>query len=206
MSAAHRYPIPAGRHRTEQVIDRSRFVATIDHAATPVEAQAVVRAVAAEFPDATHHAVAFVAGPPGSTRHIGMSDAGEPHGTAGRPMLTVLLHSGVGDVVAVCTRWYGGTKLGTGGLARAYGGTVQLAMQSLPKGERVELVARTLVIGYPFVTVAQQLMATHEATVDQQAFGADVRFDIRLPSSSATAFESALSDATHGSARIVAPA
>ena len=179
-------------------------MATIDHAATPEEAQAVVRAVAAEFPDATHHAVAFVAGPPGSTMHIGMSDAGEPHGTAGRPMLTVLLHSGVGDVVAVCTRWYGGTKLGTGGLARAYGGTVQLAMQSLRKGERVELVARTLVIGYPFVTVTQQLMAAREATVDQQEFGTEVRFDIRLPATGAAAFESALRDATHGSARIVA--
>ncbi|MBI3789360.1 MAG: YigZ family protein, partial [Gemmatimonadetes bacterium] len=136
-----RYPIPAGRHRAEQVIDRSRFVATLDRAATPDEAHEVLRAVAAEFDDATHHALAFVAGPPGSTTHVGMSDAGEPHGTAGRPMLTVLLHGGVGDIVAVCTRWYGGTKLGTGGLARAYGGTVQLALATLPRSEKVELVA-----------------------------------------------------------------
>ena len=200
-----RYPIPAARHTAEQVLDRSRFLATIDRAATSAEAHAVLRAVEAEYPDATHHALAFVAGPPGSTTHIGISDAGEPHGTAGRPMLTVLLHGGVGDIVAVCTRWYGGTKLGTGGLARAYGGTVQLALQSLPRAERVELVARRVVITYPHVTITQQLMAAHEVTVDAQDFGAEVTFTIRLPVGNAEPFESALRNATHGTARVDVP-
>ena len=205
MPTPTRYPIPAARHTAEQVIDRSRFVATLDRAATPDEAQAILREVATRYPDATHHALAFVAGPPGSTMHIGMSDAGEPHGTAGRPMLTVLLHSGIGDIVAVCTRWYGGTKLGTGGLARAYGGTVQLALQSLPRAERVELVARRLIIAYPFVTVTQQLMTAHDVTVDTQEFGAEVTFAIRVPMDGAVAFEAALRNASHGTARVDAP-
>ena len=208
MPTPTRYPIPAARHTAEQVIDRSRFVATLDRAATPDEAQAILREVATRYPDATHHALAFVAGPPGSTTRIGMSDAGEPHGTAGRPMLTVLLHGGVGDIVAVCTRWYGGTKLGTGGLARAYGGTVQIALQSLPRAERVErveLVARRVVITYPHVTITQQLMAAHEVTVDAQDFGAEVTFTIRLPVGNADPFESVLRNATHGTARVDVP-
>src|SRR6185437_606076 len=104
----------------------------IARVSTPDEAQLLVRELDVEFSDATHNCWAYVAGPPGSTSRVGMSDAGEPHGTAGRPMLTVLLHSGVGEIAAVVTRYYGGTKLGTGGLVKAYGGSVQLALESLP--------------------------------------------------------------------------
>src|SRR5215207_5301458 len=98
MAGSPRYPIPAAEHRVEASIQRSRFVATIAPAPMVEDAQAFVKRIAAEFPDATHNCWAFVVGPPGSTGRIGMSDAGEPHGTAGRPMLTVLLHSGIGDV------------------------------------------------------------------------------------------------------------
>ena len=137
-AGADRYPVPAGVHRVETEVRRSRFVATLAPVATVDEAHAFVRAMNDEFADATHNCWAFVVGPPGSTARIGMSDAGEPRGTAGRPMLTALLHGGVGDVAAVVTRWYGGTKLGTGGLARAYAGAVVEALAALPRAERVE--------------------------------------------------------------------
>src|SRR5690606_17190774 len=126
------YPIPAATHRTEQTIQRSRFIATLAHAPTVDAARARIDDVRAGFPDATHNCWAFLAGPPGSTAHVGFSDAGEPHGTAGRPMLDVLLHSGIGEVAAVVTRYYGGVKLGKGGLVRAYGGAVQHALATLP--------------------------------------------------------------------------
>ena len=158
MPPVSRYPVPAGVHRTEQVIQRSRFVATLGPAATVDEAVAFVRAVAAEFADATHNCWAYLVGPPGSTGRVGMSDAGEPHGTAGRPMLTALLHSGVGDVAAVVTRYYGGTKLGTGGLVRAYGGAVQAALAALPRGERVEYVELAVAVEYAHVSAVQQLL------------------------------------------------
>lgn len=86
------YPVPAELHRVEDTIDRSRFVTTIAHAATNEAARAFIDEALREFPDAGHHCWAYVAGPPGSTVAIGLSDAGEPHGTAGRPMLDVLLH------------------------------------------------------------------------------------------------------------------
>src|SRR5215218_4549293 len=132
-----RYPIPADVYRARDEIDRSRFITTIAPAPTVEAAEAFIRSMRDEFPDATHNCWAYVVGPPGSTSRVGMSDAGEPHGTAGRPMLTVLLHGGLGDVAAVVTRYFGGVKLGTGGLVRAYGGALQHALADLPRAERV---------------------------------------------------------------------
>ena len=181
--APHRYPVPAGVHRVETEVRRSRFVATLAPVATVEEANAFVRAMNEEFADATHNCWAFVVGPPGSTARIGMSDAGEPRGTAGRPMLTVLLHGGVGDVAAVVTRYYGGTKLGTGGLARAYAGGVQDALLALPRAERVELVELTAQVDYAHVDALRQLLPAFEAEVAAQEFLARVTYTLRLPRS-----------------------
>ena len=167
------------------------------------EAQAFVREIGTEFPDATHNCWAWVVGPPGSTSRIGMSDAGERHGTAGRPMLTVLLHSGLGDVAAVVSRWYGGTKLGTGGLVKAYGGAVQQALEGLPRTERVDFVPLTIGIGYAAVTVVRQLLAAHEAEVLDEAYGEEVRYAVRVPRPSVEPLRAALLDATRGQATIV---
>ena len=197
-----RYPVPAGRHRAEQTIERSRFICTLAPVTTPEEAQAFIRELNAEFPDATHNCWAYVAGPPGSTGRIGMSDAGEPHGTAGRPMLTVLLHSVVGDVAAVVTRYYGGVKLGTGGLVKAYGGAVQLALETMPRAERVDWAELRVAVGYPSVTAVQQLLPAHEAEVLAEEYGADVRYRLRVPRPGLPALRAALLDATRGRAEV----
>jgi uncharacterized YigZ family protein len=197
-----RYPVPAERHRTEVTIERSRFVCTIARAATPEEAQGFVRGMNAEFPDATHNCWAYVIGAPGSTGRIGMSDDGEPHGTAGRPMLTVLLHSGVGDVAAVVTRYYGGVKLGTGGLVKAYGGAVQQAMATLPRAERIELMELVVTIGYASIDTVRQLLPPHEAEILDEEYGESVTYRLRLPDSQEPALRDALMDATRGQARI----
>ncbi len=166
------------------------------------DAHAFVARVRAEFPDATHNCWAFVVGPPGSTGRVGMSDDGEPHGTAGRPILTALLHSGVGDVAAVVTRYYGGTKLGTGGLVRAYGGGVASALATLPTVERVTWVRLRAVVDYAAVAAAQQLVAAHGGRVAAEAYGADVRYELDLPEATARAFVRALGDATRGRAQV----
>lgn len=197
-----RYPVPERRHRVEQTIDRSRFICTIERAASPEEAQAFVREMNAEFADATHNCWAYVAGPPGSTSRVGMSDAGEPHGTAGRPMLTVLLHSGVGEIAAVVTRYYGGIKLGTGGLVKAYGGTVQAALETLPRAERVDYVGATLTVGYAAVTVMQQLLASLDVRVDGEEYGVDVVYRLRIPRPNVERLGAAAADATRGEARL----
>jgi uncharacterized YigZ family protein len=199
------YPVPAGEHRTRGEVSRSRFVTTLAPAASVEDAHAVVARVRAEFPDATHNCWAFVVGPPGSTGRVGMSDAGEPHGTAGRPMLTALLHSGVGDVAAVVTRYYGGVKLGTGGLVRAYGGCVAGALATLPTAERVTWARLRAVVGYDAVAAVQQLVAAHGGRVAGEAYAADVRYDLELPEAAAADFARALRDATRGRAHIDGP-
>jgi uncharacterized YigZ family protein len=205
MGASSRYPVPASTHRVEQEINRSRFITTIGRASTADEAQSFIRAVADEFSDATHHCWAYVAGPPGDTRRIGMSDAGEPHGTAGRPMLNALLHAPVGDVVAVVTRYYGGTKLGTGGLVRAYGGGVQAALASLPVTERIEYVFLAVTVDYARLAAVQQVCPEHEAEILGQDFAEQVRVRLRVPDGNAARLRAALLDATRGQALLSEP-
>ncbi|MEQ9399470.1 MAG: YigZ family protein [Longimicrobiales bacterium] len=193
-----RYPIPARIHRVEETLQRSRFLTAAAHAPDADAAHAFVQRIRDEFPDATHHCWAFGAGPPGSTTHIGSSDDGEPHGTAGRPMLTALLHGGVGEIVAVCTRYYGGTKLGTGGLARAYSGGVKLVLESLPTEEKVERVALAVTVGYADVDGLQRLLAAMDVVLDHEEYGADVRYRCLVPASADEAFRGAVADLTRG--------
>lgn len=201
MADAARYPVPGARTRTEQTIDRSRFVCTVERVSTVEEAQAFIREMNAEFADATHNCWAYVVGAPGSTSRIGMSDAGEPHGTAGRPMLTVLLHAGVGDVAAVVTRYYGGIKLGTGGLVKAYGGAVQHALDAMPRAERVEYVEMRVTVPYASIATVRRLLPSYEAELTREDYDADVTFTVRLPDSRAESLRTALLDATGGQAR-----
>ncbi|HUH12381.1 MAG TPA: YigZ family protein [Longimicrobiales bacterium] len=203
-AAPGRYPVPARIHRFEETIRASRFLTLLAHAPDADAAHAFIERVRGEHPDATHHCWAFVAGPPGSTAAIGMSDAGEPHGTAGRPMLTALLHGGVGEIVAVCARWYGGTKLGTGGLARAYAGGVKGALASLPTVERVERVPLRVTVGYAHVDAVQRLLDELEAVVTGEAYGADVRYGVDVPAARVAELEGRLADITRGEAALEA--
>lgn len=181
------------------MIDRSRFICTVERVPSVEEAQAFIRAMNTEFAGATHNCWAYVVGAPGSTDRIGMSDDGEPHGTAGRPMLTVLQHCGIGEIAAVVTRYYGGTKLGTGGLVKAYGGAVQEALLTLLVAERVDTVTATFEVGYAQIGAVQQLLPTLEAEVQAQDFGALATFTVQLPRSEAAALEEAVGNLTRGS-------
>jgi len=204
MEAASRYPIPARVHRVEETIQRSRFLTTLAHAPDAEAAHAFVATIREEFPDATHNCWAFVAGPPGSTTHIGMSDDGEPHGTAGRPMLTTLLHGGVGEIVAVSTRYFGGVKLGTGGLSRAYSGGVKLGLEALPTQEKVERVWVSVTVGYPDVDAIQRLLAESDVVVEAEKYGADVHYRVGVPASELAGFREAVADRSRGSAVVEA--
>ena len=197
-----RYLIPARIHRVEETIQRSRFITTAALAPDADAAHAFVARVRDEFPDATHNCWAFVAGPPGSTTHIGMSDDGEPHGTAGKPMLTTLLHSGVGEIVAVCTRYYGGVKLGTGGLGRAYSGGVKLVLETLPTEERVDRVRVEVVAGYADVDGLQRLMTEMDILVEDENYGGDVRYLCAVPATDLADFTRRVADLTRGDGEV----
>lgn len=197
-----RYPVPAGRHRAEETIRRSRFITTVARATSADDAQTFIDGIRAEFPDATHNCWAFAVGPPGSTTEVGMSDDGEPHGTAGRPMLEALLHSGVGEIAAVVTRYYGGVKLGKGGLQRAYSAGVQRALESMPRAERVRRVAVWVALEYGDRDPVERAAHEMDAVVLSEEYGAEVRLHVAVPESLLEVFRQAVAEVTSGRGRI----
>ena len=106
--------VPAGPVHCEIRVSNSRFITHLAPASDVASARAFIASIRQQMPDANHHVYAYVIGHGGTTT-LGMSDDGEPSGTAGRPALAVLKGSGLGDVVVVVTRYFGGTLLGTGG-------------------------------------------------------------------------------------------
>jgi uncharacterized YigZ family protein len=200
--APPRYPIPAQIYRVEEEIKRSRFITTVAHTPTVEAARAFIGEVSAQFHDANHNCWAYVVGPPGSTGQVGMSDDGEPHGTAGRPMLTVLLHSGVGDLCAVVTRYFGGTLLGKGGLVKAYSGGVQLALSGLPTVERVPKSQMEIVTDYSVITPFKRLLPQYEVELLSEEYAADATFHLQLPSEHLATFTEAVTTLTNGLALI----
>lgn len=192
------YRIPAKQYRTEETIKRSRFIATVAHAPTEEDAKAFISTIKNEFPDATHNCWAYVAGPPGDTARVGMSDDGEPHGTAGRPILTVLLHSEIGEVVAVVTRYFGGIKLGTGGLVRAYSGSVKNALAGLSTKEKRDVITLTVIFDYSKITAVKQMIESFDSKIIEESYEADVSFRIELPRSNEDSFILAVTDVTGG--------
>ena len=197
------YKIPQKMYRAEETIKRSRFIATVTHASTEEDAKTFISIIKNEFPDATHNCWAYVAGPPGDTARVGMSDDGEPHGTAGKPILSVLLHSEIGEIVAVVTRYFGGTKLGTGGLVRAYSGSVKNALAGLPVIEKREVISLTVILDYSKITGVKQIIETFDSEIIDEKFEADVSFKIELPKNRETSFIRAITDLTAGEIQII---
>lgn len=132
-----RYAVPARTASAELVVKKSRFLCTITRVDGREEARGVVDRLRKQHHEARHHCSAFVIGPDGTLEHS--SDDGEPAGTAGAPMLEALRGSGLSDVVAVVTRWFGGVLLGPGGLVRAYGDAVRAGLASTGSLERLLL-------------------------------------------------------------------
>jgi uncharacterized YigZ family protein len=131
-----------------------------------------------------------------------MSDDGECHGTAGRPMLTVLLHSDVGEIVAVVTRYYGGVKLGKGGLVRAYSGSVKNALAELPTQEKREVVILTVTFDYSKIAAVKQMIESFDSEVIEEHYEVDVSFKVELPRDNEDSFILALRDLTGGKGHI----
>lgn len=186
------------RHRVEEDIRRSRFITSLGHAPDRAAARRFIEAIRREFPDATHNCWAYAVGRPGDTADIGQSDDGEPHGTAGRPMLDQLLRGGVGELVVVSTRYFGGIKLGTGGLTRAYRGGVSLALESLPVIEKIVPVRLTVCTGYERINRLHRLLPDFQAVVVREDFGESVRFELDVPADRLEACREAILQATDG--------
>ncbi|MFJ4868117.1 YigZ family protein [Streptomyces sp. NPDC088757] len=187
-----------GVHETE--INRSRFLCALAPVADEREAQEFVARVRAEHPTATHNCFAYVLGADASVQRA--SDDGEPGGTAGVPMLQMLLRREMRYVAAVVTRYYGGVKLGAGGLIRAYGGAVGEALDALGTVTRQRFRLATVTVDHQRAgKLENDLRATGRAVRDVRYADA-VTIGIGLPDADVEAFRAWLADATAGTAAL----
>ena len=195
---AKRYPIPAAEARAEIEVKNSRFVATAVPAFSVEEAREFIARIKAEFSDATHNVPAFLIGFGNSvTAHC--NDDGEPSGTAGRPILAVLQGSGLGDIAVVVTRYYGGTKLGTGGLVRAYGDATKAVLDILPHAEKVPTHTTMLALPYNLLEQVRLLVGEWNGRILDEEFAADITMTIQFTVAKFPGFQDALRELTHGS-------
>ncbi len=202
MSKSFTYLVPAGTVRVEQEVKRSRFIAQLGRAADRSAAMDFLHAARNADRAANHHCWAFIAGNPAKSDVLGMSDDGEPAGTAGRPILSALQYSGLGEIVAVVSRYFGGTKLGTGGLVRAYSSTVQQALSELAKEPFVERIDNLISLPFALEDPVRRLLADLQLNVSAADYSQEVTLTVSIPDEQIAELEQRLSDCCQGRFKI----
>ncbi|MDR5731661.1 YigZ family protein [Caballeronia sp. LZ025] len=178
-------------------IRKSRFIALAIPVTDRDAAMRELDRLRAEHPGATHVCWALLAG-----GQSGMSDDGEPSGTAGRPILEVLRHHEVDGVLAAVVRYYGGIKLGAGGLVRAYTDAIATAMQSAERVERIERGLMNVDIDYADEARVRRWIEQHDAELVNSAYAMTVRLVVRMPAAERESAAAELRDLTNGRAII----
>ena len=180
----------------------SRFITSIDRATTIEEARHFITSIRAEMPDANHHVYAFRIGYANSVTE-GMSDDGEPSGTSGPPTLAVLRGSDLGDVVLVTTRYFGGKKLGTGGLVRAYTESAQEALAELEIELKVQKQTVGIDVPYHLYEIVKRLIMEYDGQIQDEVFAVDVTFIVEFIESNVERFSDSLNENTSGQLTII---
>ncbi|MEZ2349267.1 YigZ family protein [Caballeronia sp. RCC_10] len=178
-------------------IRKSRFIALAIPVTDRDAAMRELDRLRAEHPGATHVCWALLAG-----GQSGMSDDGEPSGTAGRPILEVLRHHEVDGVLAAVVRYYGGIKLGAGGLVRAYTDAIATAMQSAERVERIERGLMNVDIDYADEARVRRWIEQRDAELVDSAYAMTVRLVVRMPAAERESAAAELRDLTNGRAII----
>lgn len=191
------YLIPVETHRTEITVVNSRFIATVGHIQSVDEAKQFLAAVRSEMPDASHHVYAFRVGY-GNSVIEGMSDDGEPSGTSGPPALAVLRGTEIGDVIVVITRYFGGTKLGTGGLVRAYSEATRTVLASLKTTLNIQKILVGLEFSYPLYERIKRLISQFAGEIEEETFTANITLLVTFPVTQLASFSAELSELTAG--------
>ncbi len=189
--------VPARRVETEFIEQKSRFIANAAPVFSVTATHDYISYIKDKYPDANHHVSAFLIGQ-GNSVISHCSDDGEPAGTAGRPALAVLQGSGLGDIAVVITRYFGGTKLGTGGLVRAYSDSMRQVLEVLPLAKKVATTTVMCVVEYSYYGQAKLLVYHHGGLIKDQYFGADVTLTIRFEDAYLESFKQRMVDLTRG--------
>lgn len=192
---------PTATASAEIIVKRSRFIATATPVASIAAAETELARVRSEHADASHVVYAYLIGDERSEQ-AGLSDAGEPKGTAGRPVMEILRGSGVRDVLLTVVRYFGGTKLGTGGLVHAYGDAARAVLDRLPTRERVERVTARCSLPYDLLDRAKQLIAGAGGAMIDEEYGTSVVLTWELPSARLGALRDEIRDLSRGAVEI----
>ena len=194
------YKIVCGRGSGEYEEKKSRFLADIAPVSSAEEAAAFIESIRKKYYDARHHCFAYVIGRNKETTRC--SDDGEPGGTAGQPILEVLLGADVTNVAAVVTRYFGGTLLGTGGLVRAYTQAAKAGLEGAQIAQMRYGTELTVGIDYGDVGRVQYLLETKRITVQDSRYTDKVEYDLRIPDEQCDEVKKAITEATAGRAGI----
>uniref|UniRef100_UPI00403D5613 YigZ family protein n=1 Tax=Pasteurella multocida TaxID=747 RepID=UPI00403D5613 len=186
------YKIPKSAVIFEEEIKKSRFITYLQHVENLTQAKAFWQQIKSQHPQARHHCWATIAGAPNDSQQFGFSDDGEPAGTAGKPMLSALQGSKIGEICAVVVRYYGGILLGTGGLVRAYGNGVQQALTLLETAVKVQRQSYKVHCDYSHINALQLLCEKQDVMIINQHFVDRVVFELGIRDDKLTAFEQAL--------------
>lgn len=171
------YHIPAASVEVEYEIKKSRFICRAEPISDRQHAMQILQQAKRDFPDARHHCWAYVLG---NQVSAAMSDDGEPTGTAGKPILNVLQHKHIGDIILVVVRYFGGIKLGAGGLVRAYSAAAQMAIDALPLTEFVSLTEVVLVFDFAQEQSVRHWAQVHDAQIHEVTYADKVSMELAM--------------------------
>lgn len=188
--------------RFEQELKKSRFIGIATRVSSTEEVTGVLAALRKEFPDATHHCWAYVLGDPRSSTKLRASDDGEPSGTAGKPILNVLQHKNVGDILVVVVRYFGGVKLGAGGLVRAYSSTASTLMDAVDLVPNIPQRNTILSLDYTDERPVRRLLEALGVSITSATYGESVELAIRFAEGRADELSSALAERTGGRVKL----
>ena len=180
MQSPQKYLIPQTSVEQIYEVKKSRFIARIDYASNREQALSILEKSKVDYPDARHHCWAYLIGDPKAPKTMAASDDGEPSGTAGKPILNVLQHKNVGDLMLVVVRYFGGVKLGAGGLVRAYSHAAQLAMDHLSTKEYNETIILTVITGFSSEQLLRHWLSLHDGRVLSVDYSHQVDLTIEL--------------------------
>lgn len=183
------YPVPATPVETLYEVKKSKFIAYAGFANCRESAMALLDNVKQQYPDARHHCWAYVFGSPHAPLSAAMSDDGEPSGTAGKPILNVLQHKDIGDIMVVVTRYFGGVKLGAGGLVRAYSAAAQQAIDALEVREEITMSELTVDVDFKHEQFVRHLVEQASGNVTHCDYSHCVTMQISLPETRLTGFK-----------------
>ncbi len=195
------YNIPATQHQFEFEIKRSQFICYAAHTDHREAAENFIQTIRKLHPQARHVCWAYIAGEPNTTI-MSMSDDGEPSGTAGRPMLKILQYSGLGEIAVAVVRYFGGIKLGTGGLQRAYSDAVSGVLEDLPLKLKVPREQIEFCYDYALESIVRHVLSRYDIDGEQLSYNEQVSISLQIASTQLDAFQTELINHCSGAIEI----